>query len=113
MSKGDCWRDLGRRTPDFWAGVFEGIRMFSVWKDGDQLVGIMRTPIKEVFAEIKEVIETEGLLGIDDKRRKAFIEALNYTVHVHGGQPMDYDDEFDHQVWALLHSLGLEPDKEK
>lgn len=56
MAKGDCWRGLGRRSPDFWDGVREGIKMFAVWKDGEQFVGIMATPIQEVFDEIETVI---------------------------------------------------------
>lgn len=56
MAKGDCWRSLGRRSPEFWDGVREGIRMFAVWKDGQQVVGCMPTPIEEVFGEIEAVI---------------------------------------------------------
>jgi len=48
------WELLGNRSPDFWAGVKEGVTAYGIWRDGEQLVGCMEQPLKEVLADIDE-----------------------------------------------------------
>ena len=43
------------------AGMKNGIREYAVWKDGEQLVGIMRRPIREVFDALDAVSDHEVL----------------------------------------------------
>ncbi|MHA2043489.1 MAG: hypothetical protein ACW99G_01770 [Candidatus Thorarchaeota archaeon] len=57
------WEQFGKQTHSFWNGVREGIKAYAVWKDGDQLVGIMRQPIKEVFREIEAAVNSN--LSVD------------------------------------------------
>ena len=37
------------------AGMKNGIREYAVWKDGEQLVGVMRRPLREVLAQVDAV----------------------------------------------------------
>jgi len=49
------WRDIyGPQNEDFIAGVKAGVRMFAVWKDGEQLVGVAKTPLEREFKEIED-----------------------------------------------------------
>ena len=49
------WKLLGSRSPEFWAGVKEGVTAYGIWRNGTQLVGCMEQPLKEVLTEIDEV----------------------------------------------------------
>jgi len=68
------WEHSGNRSPDFWAGVKEGVTAYAIWKGNNQLVcggvtsyatwngnnllpGCPERPLKEVLAEIDEVAE--------------------------------------------------------
>ena len=44
----------------FLAGYLEGVRMYAVWKDGDQLVGAMRKSFHEVAKEVMDIWEEVG-----------------------------------------------------
>lgn len=49
------WKDLyGPRSRDFIEGVKAGVRMFAVWKDGKQFVGVMREPLEKMLEEIEK-----------------------------------------------------------
>ena len=49
------WHDLyGPRGLDFIEGVIAGVEMYASWKDGEQRVGILEKPLKEVLEEIKK-----------------------------------------------------------
>ena len=55
MSKKGFWFDLyGPQSDDFIEGVIAGVEMYAIWKNGQQVVGIMETPLEIVTAEIKE-----------------------------------------------------------
>ena len=48
------FRDMyGERSKEFIEGVIAGIEAYAVWKDGEQVVGIMCEPLKEVIKEVK------------------------------------------------------------
>lgn len=38
----------------FLEGVIEGIRLYAIWKDGEQLVGCMQKPLKTVLVPYNE-----------------------------------------------------------
>jgi hypothetical protein len=38
-----------------------GIREYAVWKDGAQLVGVMRRPLKDVLAQVDAVSDRDVL----------------------------------------------------
>lgn len=45
-------RAADRLRPDGYdAGWADAVRLYAVWKDGQQLVGVMREPLAEVLAE--------------------------------------------------------------
>jgi len=49
------WKDLyGPRSREFIDGVKAGVRMFAVWEDGKQLVGVMREPLEKSLEEIEK-----------------------------------------------------------
>ena len=48
------WEQFDNPDPEFWKGVKVGVEAYAVWKDGGQFVGLMDTPLKEVYAEIDE-----------------------------------------------------------
>jgi hypothetical protein len=58
-SMSSYWELLGNRSPDFWAGVKEGVTAHAIWRNGTQLVGCMEQPLKEVLAEIDVMISRE------------------------------------------------------
>ena len=41
------------------AGMVNGIRAYAFWKDGEQLVGVMRRPLREVLAMLAAVPDAE------------------------------------------------------
>lgn len=43
----------------FALGLEEGIRMFAIHKDGQQLVGCLQRPLADVLKEVREVFQTE------------------------------------------------------
>lgn len=43
----------------FMAGLIEGVRMFAVYKDGEQFCGALRRPLKEVIADIHQAFGYE------------------------------------------------------
>lgn len=43
---------MDRDIQIFREGFKQGVEMFAIWKDGDQLVGAMRRPIKEIYREV-------------------------------------------------------------
>ena len=48
------FRDMyGARSKEFIEGVIAGIEAYAVSKDGEQVVGIMREPLKKVIEEVK------------------------------------------------------------
>lgn len=53
------------RSPSFWAGVREGIKAYAVWRNGEQEVGIMQTPLKDVLTEV-DAAEKWSTHGRDD-----------------------------------------------
>lgn len=50
------WKDTcgESKSRDFINGVKRGVEAFAVWKDGAQYVGIMQTPMIEVWDAIEE-----------------------------------------------------------
>ena len=52
----------------FLEGVIEGIRLYAIWRDGEQLVGCMERPLKEVLQPYKE--ELDRLMTIKAGSRK-------------------------------------------
>ena len=49
------WKDLyGPRNRDFIEGVKAGVKMYAVWKNGEQLVGVMREPLEKSLEEIEK-----------------------------------------------------------
>ena len=38
-------------------GARHGVRLYAIWSDGTQLVGVMRRPMTEAFEELKEDCE--------------------------------------------------------
>jgi len=49
------WRDqYGVRNRDFIDGVKAGVKMFAVWQEGKQVVGVMERPLEKELAEIEE-----------------------------------------------------------
>lgn len=40
----------------FIEGIMEGIRLYAVWKDGQEVVGCMQTPLKEVLVNYQNMI---------------------------------------------------------
>lgn len=51
----DYWRDkYGPRSEDFIEGIIAGVEAFAIWKDGKQMVGILRIPLEEIIKEIKK-----------------------------------------------------------
>jgi hypothetical protein len=49
------WRKMyGPRSEEFIDGVIAGVTTFAVWKDGQQLVGIMQRPLEEEITEIRD-----------------------------------------------------------
>lgn len=46
----------------FLEGVIEGIELYAIWRDGQQLVGCMERPLKEVLAPYKEELERLKML---------------------------------------------------
>jgi hypothetical protein len=55
------WDYYQGRSQDFWDGVKEGITAYAIWRSGDQLVGCMERPLKEVLAEIDEVAKKSSV----------------------------------------------------
>ena len=43
------------------AGMKNGVREYAVWKDGEQLVGVMRRPLREVLGALDAVPDQEVL----------------------------------------------------
>lgn len=41
----------------FLEGVIEGITLYAIWRNGEQLVGCMERPLKEVLKPYKEELE--------------------------------------------------------
>lgn len=41
----------------FLSGVIEGIRLYAVWKNGAQLVGVMQRPLAEVIKPYQEEMD--------------------------------------------------------
>jgi hypothetical protein len=49
------WRELyGYQSNDFINGVIAGIEMYTIWKNGKQVVGVQETPLAEVIEEVKQ-----------------------------------------------------------
>lgn len=44
----------GYRSKDFVDGVIAGIEAYAVWEDGEQYVGIMKTPLEAAVEEAKK-----------------------------------------------------------
>jgi len=66
MSKKGIWFELyGTQSDDFIWGVIAGVKMYAVWKNGKQVVGIMQTPLETVEAEIKEQLGYDKLSVVD------------------------------------------------
>jgi hypothetical protein len=42
-------QDFKRNRIEFLRGVIEGIRLYAIWKDGQQVVGCLQRPLKEVL----------------------------------------------------------------
>ena len=38
-------------------GLRRGIWLYAIWKDGQQVVGSMQRPLKEVFDDMKQIME--------------------------------------------------------
>jgi hypothetical protein len=59
------------------AGVKEGVQRYAVWKDGEQLVGIMREPLGSVLARIDhEPLPGVSYLLATNAALKRALEAL-------------------------------------
>ena len=41
----------------FLEGAMEGITLYAVWKDGEQLVGVMQRPLKQVLEQYQKELE--------------------------------------------------------
>lgn len=48
----------------FLRGMIEGIKLYAVWKNGEQFVGVLRIPLKEALApyeiELEQIEEQES-----------------------------------------------------
>lgn len=113
VKRDSYWETMGKRTPDFWAGVREGIRAYGVWKDGTQLIGIMEKPIQQLFFELGGVIEKLGLVEVTPEQREALGKVLDYAIHLSGGEPYDEQEDMDVQIDAVLITLGLKQETEE
>lgn len=50
-----AWKKmLQNENKDFVRGLIAGIETYAVWDNGTQSVGILRKPLKQVIADIKE-----------------------------------------------------------
>lgn len=47
-------RDQILQRIGFLEGAIEGITLYAIWKDGEQLVGCLQRPLKEVLQPYKE-----------------------------------------------------------
>lgn len=115
MKKDSYWQQFGPRSKDFWDGIKDGTRAYAVWNDGEQLVGIMKTPLQEVFDEIDRegVIEKLGLVEATPEQREALGKVLDYAIHLAGGHPYDEQEDMDVQIDAVLITLGLKQETEE
>jgi len=57
----DMLRKIAQGNNEIWVaayreGIKEGIRRYVVWKNGQQFVGVMQQPLKEVLASIDDEI---------------------------------------------------------
>ncbi len=51
----EYWKEMyGVSSREFVDGVKAGVEAFAVWKDGEQFVGVLRTPLHKVLDEIEE-----------------------------------------------------------
>jgi hypothetical protein len=67
------WRDMyGARGKDFTEGVIAGVEAYATWRDGEQLVGCMQIPLKEVIREVKEGLgwKDQAVEGADEQIRE-------------------------------------------
>jgi len=53
------------------AGWADGVRLYAVWKDGEQLVGVMRRPLKTVLAEGSQSDHKKAALAALDAKEKS------------------------------------------
>lgn len=57
------WRENYRNkigNKDFIEGIIEGVRAFAVWKEGKQMVGVMKRPLKDEIEDIKTELDYEA-----------------------------------------------------
>ena len=57
-------REFKLRRIGFLEGAIEGIRLYAIWKNGEQKVGCLETPLKEVLTPYQE--ELNRLLQLPD-----------------------------------------------
>ena len=52
----------------FYDGMIQAVTDYAVWKDGAQLVGVMRKPLRIVIGEINDerAENLEGLIGLNE-----------------------------------------------
>ena len=51
----------------FLEGVIEGITLYAIWRNGEQLVGCMERPLKEVLTPYKEEIARLTPMAANEK----------------------------------------------
>jgi len=55
------WRDIyGSRSKDFMDGVAAGMEMFAPWEDGEQVIGIQKTPLPIAIMKMRDDFEEGG-----------------------------------------------------
>lgn len=77
------WDQLGKRPKAFWDGVKEGINAYSIWKDGEQFVGLEREPQAALFAELDRIEVKKSPIA---EAARTFLEELESPV------PADKDE---------------------
>jgi hypothetical protein len=48
------WKDRYKKCPHFIEGVIVGVKAYAKWKNGEQVVGTLERPLKEVIEEIEK-----------------------------------------------------------
>lgn len=92
MSK--YWEAFGEQTFDFWRGVKAGVDAYATWRNGEQLVGALEVPKKEVFAEIDEACMGNRSVN------KLYDAALKYMEET--DQKPENLDKMGDAAWELV-----------